>query len=232
MDIKVSKKKEDARRDPLIETLLKLKTASSSHSRQLIVVGVVVLLAIGGAVIMTHMRRAALRRADKAFGQALIVYKSGETQAAIDELSKVATEHRGTPHGAYAAYLVGSLLLENARYEEAISSFEAASKGPEKAGFVPAAALEGLSKAYEGLGEYEKAIEYARRALEDGRLEHRAPALRWRLALLLKETRKPQRAVAYCEQLVQDSLAMGYHQKARNLLAELQVAPGGADSQG
>jgi tetratricopeptide (TPR) repeat protein len=115
------------------------------------------------------------------------------------------------------------MLLERGRYDEAIAWLEMVAKEERKGGVVSGAALEGLSAAYEGKGDYERALEYVRKALEDKRMAYRYPALRWKMALLCAETKQFGRAESLCRDIVADTLAATYHQKARNLLVEIGI---------
>ncbi len=223
MNIEYSKKKHDLRSDPLVEFLAKAKAFVTAHGKNLTVVVVGAAIVVAGAVLFAQMRAAAQKRADAAFGRALEYYESSDRQKAILELGDVANEYRGTPHAAYAAYLLGMTLIEENRPAEALEWFDVASKGAPGAGFVPAAALEGLSMAYEAQGDYQQALAYAQKALDDKRLAHRHPHLRWRMALLNAQLSNTSQALALCRAIESDTLAMALHQKARNLEAELKA---------
>jgi tetratricopeptide (TPR) repeat protein len=223
VDIKYGGKKSDLKRDPLLEWLVEAKKSLSENSRT---IGFVV----GGAaavvlvfLLFTQMRSSAVRHAQEAFGKAMTTYTGGMADKALEEFTAVANEHKGTPHAVYSAYIVGNMLLERGRYDEAIAWLELASKEERRGGLVSSAALEGLSAAYEGKGDYEQALEYIRKALADKRMAYRYPALRWKMALLCAETKQYGQVESLCREIVADTLAAGYHQKARNLLVEVGI---------
>ncbi len=222
MDIKYSKKKQQMRRDPLVDGLGRAKSYLNENRQSITIAAVVVLVVALGVVFFTQMRSAAIRRADEAFGKAVLAYTAGDTTLAVELLTEAANEHEGAPHAAYSALILGSHMLEEGRYEEALAWYEQASESG-NSGFVAAAALEGISAAHEGLGDYEQARRYLRRALDDKRLDFHAPTLRWKLALVNRELNETGEALELCEDIVSDSLAMPYHQKAKNMLAALKA---------
>ncbi|MBD3240490.1 MAG: tetratricopeptide repeat protein [Chitinivibrionales bacterium] len=222
MDIKVSKKKQEMRKDPLVDGMVRAKGYLNEKRQSVTIAAVVVLLVALGVVFYTQMRNTALRRADETFGKAVLAYTAQDTDLAVDLFTETANEHKGTPHAAYGALMLGSHLLEQGRYEEALAWYEDASES-RNSGFVAAAALEGIAAAHEGLGDFQQAQQYLRRALEDNRLDFRKPTLRWKLALVNRKLNETDEAVELCEDIVSDSLAMPYHQKARNMLAALKA---------
>jgi len=224
VNIQYSKKKEEMRSDPLMESLMQLKQFVRQYGRQ--VTGVTVAAAVVAVVVIVYvqMRGAAESKADAAFGQALALINDGKLDDAVVQLGEVANEYKGTPHAVYAAYALGAALVAQERYDEAIGWYEVASRGGSASSMVPAAALEGLAVAYEAKGELDKAREYCAKALSDKRLAHRRPHLRWRLALLNEALHESEAAATLCREIVSDTMAVAYHQKARNMLAEITAA--------
>ncbi|MBD3316366.1 MAG: tetratricopeptide repeat protein [Chitinivibrionales bacterium] len=226
MEIKRSKKKQEKKQeqgaDPVLEGIIKAKEYATENSNRLIAVVAVVVLVIGGIYGYSHIKKQNLRAAQEAFGSAMIHYNAQDTAKAIDALALVAENHSGSPQAGYAAYLLGDMHLADAKYDQAITWLEVATKR-ENAGLVSGEALELLAVAHEAKGDVKKAEQYYRRALEDRSISYRYPAIRWKLALLLFRNGIPDEAKQYCEQLVQDTTAGEYRQKAENLLAENQL---------
>lgn len=222
MDIKYSKKKQEMRRDPLVEGLARSKAYLNENRQNFTIAAVAILLVALGVVFFTQMRGAAVRRADESFGKAVLAYTAGDTTVAVELLTSTFNDHQKTPHAAYSALMLGSHMLTQGRYKEALAWYEGASESG-NSGFVAAAALEGISAAHEGLGDYQQARQYLRRALDDKRLDFRKPALRWKLALIERELNETGEALQLCEDIVADSLATPYHQNAKNMLAALKA---------
>lgn len=223
MNIEYNKHKAELRDDPLVDALSVAKEFVGRKSRELSVGAVAVLIVVVGILVFLQVQAGARRKADEAFGKALAVYTAGDIQKSIDALTDVANEYKGTPHAAYSAYVLGSALVQAERFDEAIDWFEVASKGSNSAGFIPAAAIDGLSIAYEGKGDFEQALSYGRKALADKRISYRHAHLRWRMALLSSALKDNSQAIQFCSEIVSDTLAVSYHQKAKNLVAELKA---------
>lgn len=224
MQIQYSKKKQEMRRDPLVEALVSARHYLDERRQPITIATSVVLLAALGVALFSNIRTRGVARADEAFGKAVMLLSTGSRDAAIEELGAVANEYSGTPHAAYSAFVLGSELLKQQRYDEALAWFEDAQRNKRGSGFVGAAALEGISAANEGMGNFDAALEYGRKALADDRLAFRHPAIRWRLALIDRQLSDSRSASELCEEIVSDTLAVLYHQKARNMLAVLDAA--------
>jgi tetratricopeptide (TPR) repeat protein len=224
LEIKRTKKskKEELRSDPVLEGIIKAKEAARENSSRLIVALAVLLLAIGGFAGYSYVKKQGLRKAQEAFGAAMVAYNAQDTAKAVEALTLVVDNHRGAPQGGYAAYLLGDMYMAAGKYDQAITWLDIAA-GRRNAGFVAGEAVEALAMCYEATGDLEQAVEHYRRALEDERISYRFPAIRWKLALVLFRDGQADRARPYCEQLVQDTLAGEYRQKAENLLAENQL---------
>lgn len=223
MNIEYSKKKQELRQDPILDSMVEAKEFVKKNARQITIALVSVVVVVAGVLAFTQVRAAAAAKADEAFGKALATYQGGDLQKAVTELGDVANEFKGTPQASYAAYVLGTALVGEERFDEAIEWFTVASKGGTSSGFVPAAAVEGLSIAHEGKGDVAKAIELGRKALADSRLAYRHSQIRWRLALLSRQQNDGGSARKLCSEIVSDTSATLYHQRAKNLLAELAV---------
>ena len=134
---------------------------------------------------------------------------------AIDQFRLVAENFSGTVNGNISAYMLGGILCQQGRYDEAITWYESVDKGT-KAGFVGAQAYEGLATCYELKKDTAKALSYLEKALKDERLTYRHGALRWKAALLYRAT-DTTKAIALCDAIISDTLASTQHQNAAYL---------------
>lgn len=224
MQIKhTSKKKQELRRDPLVESLVRAREALARNSAAVTSVVIVVAFAAVFLFVYNSMRQSSLRKAQEAFGQAMVAYMGDDQVQAVEQLTIVADNHKGTPHAVYSAYLLGTIALRQGKTDEAVEWLEVAHKGKD-AGFVNAAAAEALAGVYESRGELETALEYARKALQEEKLSHRHAALRWKMALVNQQLKRFDQAQEQCEALMADTAATQYHKKATTLLAQLRVA--------
>jgi tetratricopeptide (TPR) repeat protein len=223
VNITYSKKKQELRRDPVMDSIGRgyefLKKNSSTITGAL-VVALFVLISVS---VYRSIRESSMLKAEEAFGRAMTAFAAGEQSKAIELFTIVADNHEHTPHAAYSAYMLGSISLSYERYDEAITWLEVARARQKGAGFVGAAALEGLLTAFEGKGDLAKAAEYGRKALAEESIAYRYPAIRWKMALLSRQLGRLDEVRGYCDQIVADSLALDFRQKAENLLVELQI---------
>ena len=223
MQIKhTGKKKQELRRDPLVEFLVRAKESIAKNSAAVTSALVVVAFAVVFLVAYNGMRRSSMQKAQDAFGQAMVAYMTNDQSKAVELLTVVADNHKGTPHAVYSAYLLGTIALRQNKTDEAVEWLELAHKGKD-AGFVNAAAAEALAGVYENRGELETALDYAREALEEENLSHRHAALRWKMALVNERLKRFDRVQEHCEDLVADSAAAPYHRKAKNLLTRVRL---------
>jgi len=223
LNITYSKKKQEFRHDPVMEWLAAARDwlVKNSTLAASVTLGAVFILVIA-AVTMT-VRRSGLEKASEAFGSAMAAYAAGNEQKAVELLAAAADNYKGTPQGAYSAYLIGTIMLNEDRFDEAIEWLLPVSSRRD-AGFVPAAAREALATAYEGKGDLDNALKYNEMALNDKRITYRHPAIRWKLALINKELKKFDLAETQCTNILSDSLATAFHSRARQLLAEMHVS--------
>jgi tetratricopeptide (TPR) repeat protein len=145
---------------------------------------------------------------------------------AIEEFRIVADNHRNTPQGAESAQMLGSTFLNMGRYDDAIKWFEIASGAKNELGFVVGGALEGLANCYEAKGDIPKALTFLEKALHDDQLKYRHTAIRWKMALLNQKINNGVRAQGLCREILSDTSATDYRQRAENLLASLTASNG------
>lgn len=92
--------------------------------------------------------------------------------------------------------------------------------------FINGEALEGIAGCYEAKGDIPKAIGYCQQALDDSHYQYRRAAITWKLALLNQKMNNGERAKTLCQQIISDSTATDYRQRAENLLAALEAVSG------
>ncbi|MDR3011910.1 MAG: tetratricopeptide repeat protein [Chitinispirillales bacterium] len=222
MDIKKKKNSQPVGDDPLIGGLIKAKAYMSKNGTILLVCVAAVAVVIIGAFTYSRMREASISRAQEIFGVGVLDYNADRFDDALDAFSKAANSYRNTPIGAMSAFMAGSIYLQQRQdADQAIVWFEMALSGGD-IGFVRGQANEGLATAYEKKGDIANAIRHLERALRDRNMAHRHPAIRWRLALLNKDS-NPSATMAYSRELIADTLASTFHQRAENLLAALNA---------
>ena len=222
MDIQQKRKILEPEQDPLIENIVKAKDFFTKNGSALIICAVAVVVIIGGGLIYNNMKESSVKKAQEIFGIGMLDYNDEQFDRALASFSDVANNFRHTPLATMSAFMMGSIYLNQDDYEQAIAWFEVAVSGRGESGFVKAQAYEGLSVAYEKKGDVASAIGALERVLRDRSAQHRHPAVRWRLALLNKNNAGA--ASAFCRELISDTLAVMYHQKAENLLAAINAA--------
>ena len=220
MQIKYSKKKQELRSDPVMDSLAKGGRFLQENGNR-VLIGVVALAAVViGSVAFRHFREQTLNKAQQVFGMAMMTYQS-DTTAALSQFQALAESHSGVPQAAYAAFMVGEIFLNQGAYDKAVPWFEdAARKGPD---LIAGKAYEALGACYEAKGDNQEALAQYEKALNNKKMAFRYPAIRWKMALISKEAGKLDQSRALCEQLVSDTLAGDYVRKAKNLLVELRI---------
>jgi tetratricopeptide (TPR) repeat protein len=232
MEIKYSKKKQEMRKDPVYEFIMRAKDGFVGQSNIIMGVTVGIVLVLGGVMIYNSVKKSGNQKAQEAFGKALIAYEAGSTGTngenlykAVEAFKAVVDNNKGAPQAIYSAYILGNVFYRQQRFDEAITWFNAAlSKNPHS-GFVGAGALEGLADCYEAKGNLDEALSHLKKALDDQRLKYRAPEIEWKIALINKNLRKFEDAKGMCRKLASDttSAAAVYKQKAENLLTEIRI---------
>jgi tetratricopeptide (TPR) repeat protein len=222
LQIKYSKKKQELRRDPVIDAVVKGRQYVSENSSTLLSVVVIALLVLGGFGAYIYVKRTGRDRAIEAFGKAMIAYNEQDIDGAVDALSMVVEKHRSAPQAAYAAYMLGHILFAQGKSDEAMSWFEIAADH-KKAGFIAGEALEAMALCYEVREDFEMALDFLSQALKAKSVSYRYPALHWKSALLCRQSGDYDCMRQHCEKILSDTLAVEYQQKAKNLLAETEV---------
>jgi len=222
LDIQKKKIDAEANQDPVIGAIIKARNFMSKNGTAVVICCAAVLVIVGGGFIYGNMKTSSTRKAQEIFGIGIMDYADERFDSALASFSDVANNFRHTPLAAMSAFMMGSIYLQQNDLDQAITWFETSVSGRGNSGFVRAQAYEGLSVAYEEKGDAPRAIKYLERVLRDRNAAHRHAAVRFRLALLNKNN--PGAAIAFCRELIADSTAVMYHQKAENLLAVLKAA--------
>jgi len=234
VEIKSSKKKQEMKKDPVMDSLNRAVEAVTENSKVALTVVIAVVVVIGGIMAYSAFSNSSLKKAQEEFGVAMVAYETGVSnpngsqqniEKAVQGFKAVIDHHKGSSQAIYSAYMLGHLFLESERYDEAINWFNLAVSKNQHCGFVGAAALEGLAASYEGKNSNDQALVFLRKALDDKRLDYRKNALQWKIALLSNGLNKTADAEAACRAILADTTqsAADYKQKAENLLAQIQV---------
>jgi tetratricopeptide (TPR) repeat protein len=228
LEIKYSKKKEEMRKDPVMDSLVDAKEWLA-HNTSFLMGTVIVLVFISGFFgVYRYMQQSAQMKAADAFGKAMIAYQSQDIPAAGLAFKNVVENYKNTPQAVYSAYMVGYIFLSQQKYDEAINWFKDALSSSNKVAFAGAEPLEALGICYEAKGNMAEAENYYSQALQDKRMAFRYPALKWKLALINKEKHNYTKVSAFCQEIMADTLATKYHRDAENLLTEIRcLAPQG-----
>jgi len=216
LDIKQKKNDLPEGADPLIDGVVRARAFLSRNGTTIAICCVALVIIVGGVFAYNRMKESSIRKAQEIFGVGILDYNANRFDLALESFREVANNYRHTPIGAMSAFMMGSIYLEQDNIDQAVTWFEAALNGGEN-GFVKGQAHEGLAAAYEKKGDAGLAVRHLERALKDKNTAHRHAAIRWKLALLNKDNANI--ASVYCKELIADTLAASYHQKAENLLA-------------
>jgi hypothetical protein len=226
LNIKYSQKKQEMREDPVLEFFFKTKDFVLKNVNILIGAAVVVTLSIGVVFIYSLIQRSSGEKAEEAFGKALIDYNNRTLEKAIEGFRVVAENHHGTSQGIISAHMLGGIFFSMGRYDEAIQWFEMAANAKGELGFVGAETQEGLAGCFEAKGKLPQALEHLEKALRDDRIRYRHAAIRWKMALVNQKLNDAVRAKALCREILSDTAATEYRQRAENLLAVLEATSG------
>jgi len=222
LDIQKKSTGAEPQQDPIIDAVVKAKNFMNKNGTAVIICCAAILVVVGGSLIYGNMKASSTKKAQEIFGIGIMDYSDEQFDRALSSFSDVANNFRHTPLAAMSAFMMGSIYLQQNDHNQAITWFETAVNSRGHSGFVKAQAYEGLAVAYEEKGDAAKAIRYLERVLKDRDAGHRHAAVRFRLALLNKNN--PGAASAFCKELIADSTAVAYHQKAENLLAAIKAA--------
>ncbi len=214
------------REDPILEFFFKSKEYIVKNANMLLGAGIVVVFIVGFFLIYTQMKKSSQEKARDAFGQAMVEFNNRVLDRAVEDFRVVFENHRGTPEGTMSAYMLGSIFYNIGRYDEAIQWFESAAVKKSSVEFIVGEAMEGIAGCYETKGDITKALEYYQKALGDGRISYRHAAISWKMALLNQKINNNARAKALCQEIIANTSAVDYRQRAENLLAVLEAASG------
>ena len=226
MNIKFSQKKQDIRDDPVMDFFLNAKKYAVKYANIFTGVGIVVAAAAAIFFIYLQTRQAGSDKAQSGFGRAMIEFNNRNIEKAVDEFRTVAENYSGTPSGAESALMLGSIFFNSGRYDDALQWFEKAATHGTSLGFVGGEACEGLASCYEAKGDIQKAMDCLDKALRDDGVRYRHAAIRWKMALMSRKVNNAARAKALCNEILSDTSAADYRQRAENLLAVLEAVPG------
>lgn len=225
MNIKYSQKKQEMREDPVLDFFISAKQYVTKNANILIGTALALIVVVGFLFIYLQMKTAGYDKAESGFGRAMIAFNNRDMEKAIEEFRSVADNNGNTPSGAESALMLGSLFSNMGKYDEAIQWFEKAEARNCGLGFI-GEAREGLACCYEIKGNIPKALEYLEKAVRDDQIKYRHAAIRWKMALLNQKTNDAARAKALCREILSDTTAADYRQRAENLLAALEAVSG------
>ena len=221
MNIKYSKRKEELRRDPVIESFVKGRVFIKDHGNRIMTSIVIVVLVFIGFQIFNYIKESRLSKAQDDFGRAMIVYSEGDMAKAIEAYNMVIENYKKTSHAAYSAYMIGNINLLKENYDGAIDYFEKAVSNKKNSGFIQGQSLEGLATCYEAKGDLTKSLQYFEKTLNNKTVAYRYPAIRWKMALINKKLGIDDKVFHYCKEIISDTLALDLKKKAENLLASM-----------
>ena len=223
MNIKFSQKKQEIREDPVLDFFVKVKQYAIKYVNYLIGVLIGVAIVAGVIFVSIQTKKTSSDKAQDGFGKAMIEFNGRNMEKAVEEFRTVAEKHAGTAPGAESALMLGSIFFNMGKCEDAIQWFEKAETGGGAVGFITGEAREGLASCYETKGDVPKSLDYLGKALSDDQVAYRHPAIRWKMALLSRKTNDTARAKTFCREILRDTTAADYRERAENLLAVLEM---------
>jgi hypothetical protein len=221
LNIKYNKKKKELQEDPVMDGLLKTKEFVRKNYNSVIGVLIAVILVVGISIGYNMYSSNKINTAREDFGKAMVAYRNKKFTDAIDKFRLVAENYRGTVSSVMSAYMIGGILFQQDKYNEAIQWYETAAKSS-KGGFISAQASEGLALCYEMKGDVPTAAATLEKALNNEKLSYRKNALRWKLALLVRAS-DTNRAKVLCDEILADTLGQEYRANAEFLKAMLSA---------
>jgi tetratricopeptide (TPR) repeat protein len=214
------------REDPVLDLFFKGKSVIVKNLNAMVGVVLVLVFAVGFTVIYSQIRKSNMEKAEEAFGNAMIEFNNRNIEKAIEGFRIVADNHPGIPQGSTSAYMLGSIFMTMSRYDEAIKWFNAVSTKNKDIGFVGGEALEGIASCYESKGNIPLALEYLGKALKNDQIKYRHGAIRWKMALLCRQTNKNEQARSLCKEMLSDTTIGDLRQSVENLFATLTATNG------
>lgn len=219
MNIKYSRQKQELREDPVLDGLISTKEFIRKNLNAVVGIAVTIVLCTGIFLVFNYIQKSRIKSAREEFGKAMVLYSEQKLAEAVDQFRMVAENNRRSVTGTMSAYMLGSILYQHGRYDEAITWYEAVNQGA-KVGFINAQAYEGLAACYEVKEDTVAAIKNLEQALADDRALYRRNALRWKMALLFRST-DTARSKKLCDEIIADTTAQEYRQDAEFLKATL-----------
>ena len=224
MNIQYNKQKQEVKDDPVLGLFISARKYFEEQKKNLGIGAMVIVGVVLVGFFMQSTRESSLKKANDAFGKAMVAYESGDAAATIEGFTQVTRAYKGTPFASYSAYILGSLYFSKGEYAPAIIWLQSAIAS--NGGFISGEATEALATCYENQGTTDKAIQYYQKALTDTRISYRFPTIRYKLALLLSDKGQPQPAIKYLQQIISDTTltAQEYREKSQIVLAGLTAA--------
>lgn len=219
----MSNKSEDLGTDPVMEFLENAKIAIENNKNTILSVAVAIAIAMAGYSGFSYMKNKKLETAREAFGSASSLAITNQPDKAIEALTSVMDEFPGTVFETYSSFMIGNLLLQKEKYDEAEEFLQKSSKAGNSVSFVKGESLEALGTCREAVGDDQGAIEYYGKALKEESAKHRYPSIKWKLALLEKKLGNKDVALKYCDEIVSDSTAEAFKSNAENLKAVIEA---------
>lgn len=226
MNIKHNKHKKELKEDPVMDWILDTKDNIVKYRTMIAGFAIGILILFGAALTFKEVSAKKQKNALASFGEAMIAYQNRNYDKAIEQFSSTVNGYGSTPQAVFGAYMLGSIYSEQNKYQEAIDWYKKAVTPKKSAEFVSGQALEGISACYENLGQTDEAIKYLQEALNDNRFKHRHVAIKWKMALLSSK-KDAEKTKQLCKEIMADTTAGEYYQKAENLLSAFQFKTAG-----
>lgn len=226
MNIKQNKHKQELKEDPVMDWMLNAKDSVQKNKNKFIGAAIIIAVLFAGGVTFKQVNLANQKKARDSFGAAMISYQDKNYDKAVEQFTTVVTQYGSTSQGIFGAYMVGSIYQEQKKYNEAIDWYKKAISSKSSAQFVSGQALEGISACYESLGQVDEAIKHLEAALKDSRVKHRHAAIKWKIALL-SSSANIERTKQLCKEIIADTSADDFRQKAENLLITFEAKTAG-----
>lgn len=150
--------KEELRHDPFVDTTARA-TAYLQKNFMAVLVGVaaVAVIVVVGVFIMQSRQSSQVQAARSLFA-VQSAYSSGQYSEALLQMDELLGRFGGTREGRDALYIAGASHLALGEHDDAVARFESYLDVASSGQYATSARL-GLGLAYEGMGDYERAIE-------------------------------------------------------------------------
>ena len=137
------------------------------HRETSMFVGVVILIGIVLVVFLTSGREHQNPEADMLYTQSIGLATMGRFQEAETSLLELTSKYSDTRAGKIGYYYLGAIYYNTGRFDQAITHFEKFLDVQKKDYMLVPAALYGTACSAEGMKDYEKALGYYERVIED-----------------------------------------------------------------